>query len=530
MKNCGCSSNLCKHTPMVHLHLHSDFSLLDGASQSEKYVKKALEYNHPAITILDHGNASGWFTHYEKCKAAGIKPIFGMEAYLNDNLDKKLSKIDAESIDNSKKNTHQSILIKNKEGYVNLNKLIYRSFTEGYYHKGRITTEWLFENKKGLIVTSSCMASKWARLIELGKESEAEDRIKMFLNEFGEDFYAELQFNEIEQQKPYNKFILKMIKKYDIKPILTGDVHYAEKEDNRLQDVLIAINQKMAVGQSFALQARHLNYSSAEDFVKLNKDFGFNYPEKFLEKCLENTIEVSNKCNFEFETNVEKYPKYEPTEDVISYFKTNDTKEIISKLAHAKLKQKLNEYKKDNIVEITPEKKQEYIDRLNYELKVIEEKNMLDYFLVVWELIRFCEKNSISIGPGRGSSAGSLLSFCLGIVDIDPVNFNLYFERFMNPERKCLTKNNYILMSNGTNKKINKLKLGDKVQAETGEATVLEILTRKLEQDEQVFEIESEDGATIELTGNHIIPIIRNSQRIEIRVDELLETDYIFNF
>ncbi len=437
MNNCGCKSKLCKHTPFVHLHLHTDFSRLDGASKSESYVKLAKEYNHPAITILDHGNASGALTHFQKCKASGIKPILGMEAYLNDDIhDRNFSKEEAENTDNSRKNSHQSIIVKNHDGYVNLNKLTYLSFTEGYYYKGRITTDWLFENKNGLIVTSSCMASKWATLLREGKESEAEERIKLFLKEFGEDFYAELQFNEIPEQKDYNKFILKMIKKYDIKPILTGDVHYAHPEDNRLQDVLIAINERKPVGQAFALNARHLNYAHVEDFLKMNKDFGFNYPEYFIEKCIENTIEVSNKCNFDFETDVDKYPKYEPTPDVIQYFKTEDTKEIITKLSHAKLKQKLNEYKNHNIISITPEREQEYYDRLNFELKVIEEKGMLDYFLVVWELIRFCEKNDISTGPGRGSAAGCLLSWCLDITQIDSLHFDLYFERFLNPARK----------------------------------------------------------------------------------------------
>ena len=436
MNKCGCNSKLCKHRPFVHLHLHTDFSALDGASSSDSYIKLAKEYNHPAITILDHGNMSGGLTHFQKCKASGIKPILGMEAYLNDNLDKNISKEEAESIDQSAKNTHQSIIVKDKEGYVNLNKLTYLSFTEGYYYKGRITTEWLFENKKGLIVTSSCMASKWARLLEEGKEKEAEERIKMFLKEFGEDFYAELQFNEIPEQKIYNRFILKMIKKYDIKPILTGDVHYANPEDNRLQDVLIAINQRQPVGQAFALQARHLNYASAEDFVRMNKDFGFDYPEHFIEKCIENTIEVSKKCTFEFETDVDKYPKYEPTPDVVEYFKVTETKDIITKLSHAKLKQKLAEYKRDGIIKLTLEREQQYYDRLNYELEVIEEKKMLDYFLVVWELVRFCEKNNIATGPGRGSAAGCLLSWCLDITQIDSLHFDLYFERFLNPARK----------------------------------------------------------------------------------------------
>lgn len=525
---------------MVHLHLHTDFSALDGASKSSEYVKLAKEYNHPAITILDHGNMSGTLTHFQKCKAVGIKPIIGMEAYLNDDIKARPNnKEDADSTDNSRSNSHQSIIIKNKEGYVNLNKLTYLSFTEGYYYKGRITTEWLFENKKGLIVTSSCAASLFSRLLEAGKEKEAEERIKLFKREFGDDFYAELQFNEYINekgygQKEYNRFILKMIKKHDLQPILTGDVHYANPGDDKLQDVLIAINQRLPIGEgkgyAFHLSTRQLYYSSVEDFHRLNKEMGFNYPEDFVDKCLENTLKVAEKCTFEFETNVEKFPKYEPTPDVVNYFNADDTKTIITKLSHAKLKQKLNIYKKNNVVKVTPEVEQQYIDRLNYELKVIEDKKMLDYFLVVWELIRFCEQNDISIGPGRGSASGSLLSWCLGITKIDSIRFNLYFERFLNPERKCLTKNNYVLMANGKHKKIDIIEVGDIIQAENGPATVLEVIERKLDKNEEIYEIESEDGAKIELTGNHIIPIIRNNIRIEVRVDKLMETDLLFTF
>lgn len=446
--NCSCHSPRCKHKPMVHLHLHTDYSALDGASKSEEYIKLAKEFNHPALTILDHGNMSGTLNHYMRCKENGVKPILGMEAYLNDDIDDRpTDKDEAESTDNSRANSHQSIIIKNKQGFVNLNKLTYLSFTEGYYYKGRITTDWLLQHKEGLIVTTSCAGSKFSRLVEEGKEAEAEERILLFKKEFGDDFYAELQFNEFVNektgysQKIYNNFILRMIKKHNLQPILTGDVHYSHPGDDKLQDVLIAINQRLPVGEgkgyAFHLQTRQLYYSSYEDFHRLNVEMGFNYPAEFVDKCLDNTLLVAEKCNFDFETGVEKYPQYEPTPEVIDYFKTSDTKEIIHKLSHAKLKQKLNIYRKNKLVEVTPEVEQKYKDRLNYELKVIEDKKMLDYFLVVWELIRFCKDNDIETGPGRGSAAGSLLSWCLDITKIDSIRFNLYFERFLNPERKA---------------------------------------------------------------------------------------------
>lgn len=496
--SCSCNSIRCKHTPMVHLHLHTEYSALDGVAPSSEYVKLAKEFNHPAITILDHGNMSGTLTHFQQCKAANIKPIIGMEAYLNDDIKGRVNKEEeTDSLKSSRTNSHQSIIVKDKIGFQNLNKLTYMSFTEGYYFKGRITTEWLFENKKGLIVTSSCAASKFSQLLQAGKEAEAEERIKLFLREFGDDFYAELQFNEFEDegysQKVYNRFILKMIKKYDIQPILTGDVHYADKDGAKLQDILIAIKAGKPVGDgpncAWHLTTRQLYYSSVEDFHRLNKEMGFNYPESYVDMCLENTLKVAEKCTFEFETNVEKYPKYEATPDVVEYFKTNNTTEIISKLAHAKLKQKINLYRKNNIVKITPEVEQQYTDRLNYELKVIEDKKMLDYFMVVWELIRFCEKNEISIGPGRG----------------------------------CFIPGSRVKMSDGYYSPIETINAGDYVIDAFGKE---QVVTNKLEYkiQEEIVELEFDNGKKITCTKDHEILTLNRGW---IKAIELTEDDEI---
>ena len=429
-KACGC--NLCKrkYMKLTHLHLHTEYSALDGLSKIDDIIKQAKEYGHESIGITDHGNMSGNFEFFKKCKAAGIKPIFGCEFYLSDEISKHENKKD------EGKNSHQSIFMKGKKGFVNINKLNYQSFSEeNYYRTGRISTGMLLENKEDLIVTSSCMASLFAKHIELGREDLAEERIKLFRREFGDDFYAEIQFNEIPQQKIYNHFILRMMKKYDIPGIITNDVHYPMGGDDKVQDVLIAIQHKTDIHDSFKLQARNLYYLNGQDFHDFNKKFGYNYPEKFIDTCLENTNKFAEKCNFEFETGVDKYPKYEPEPEVSEYFKTKDTKEIITKLSHAKLNQKLNVYRKNGLVEINDEVVKKYRDRLDYELKVIDDKGMLDYFMVVWELIKFCEKNDISVGCGRGSVGGSLLAWVINISKIDAIRFNLYFERFMNPER-----------------------------------------------------------------------------------------------
>lgn len=463
--NCSChNKKRCKHTPMVSLHGHSDFSALDGCSKIEDYVKLAKENGHPALAITDHGNMSGTFELFNKCKIHGIKPIVGMEAYLNDNMDK------AEEKKYEGTDTHQVILVKNTEGYKNLNHLTYLSFNEGYYRRGRITTEWLLANKKGLIVTTSCLASQMARLLQQGKESEAEERIKLFKREFGDDFYAELQFNEVGIQKDYNHFILKMIKKHDLCPIITNDVHYAKPEDARLQDVLIAINQKKIVDQSgtFKLDARHLYYPTVSDLHDFNKKFGFNYPEHFVDMAIENTLKVADKCNFEFDTTTEKYPQYIPTTDVTDYFKTNKSEEIIFKLAHAKLKWRLNEYRKNGLVKVTDEVIKQYTERLDYELKVIGEKNMLDYFLVIWELGRFCKEEDIWCGIGRG----------------------------------CFLPGSRVKMSDGMYCPIDMIDKGDKVVDAYGKIqTVIDTLIYEV--NEEVIELEFEKNKIIKCTKDH---------------------------
>lgn len=674
------SAMLSKDKKFVHLHCHSFHSILNGAGSSEDYLKKAKEYGHPAMAITDAGTMSGTYEHYKRCREVGIKPIIGMEAFINDRVGLFASQKD------EGQDSRQIILVKNQTGYVNLNKLVYKSVNEGFFVRPRIKTEWLIENKEGLIVTTSCLESKFAQLVLQNKEAEAEERIKLFLQEFGEDFYGEIQLNEeisregIQIQRQYNDFIIRMAQKYNMRLIITGDVHYVNPEDNALQDTLTAINHHELIGGPSCLKRRHLYYSSAEDLSKFNQKFGFNYDENFLSHCMDNTLLVADKCNFEFEVGVEKYPVYEPTPDVVSYFKTENPSEIIKKLAHAKLMQKLKSYQEVGLFNVTTDFVQKYVDRLNYEISVIESKKMLDYFLVNWEILSDYRKKGYETGPARGcflpgsrvlmadktfkkiqdiqvgdfvfdafgemqmvlnrfeydveeeileltisepeimkifntkisctkeheflmmedlrlisekpnknnthwvaaqdisslervvsiiddkrrsliskkpvqykgkvydlevenshsyniegigvhnSAAGSLLSWCLDITKIDPIRFGLYFERFLNPERNCLTNNCNVLLKNGKYKNIVDVQVGDPVQTENGTGILVQKHERELKPGEEIFEIETEDGAIIELTGCHIVPVFRNGDRIEIRVDEIMESDYLFVF
>ena len=415
---------------LVPLGLHTFHSILEGAGSVDEYINKAQSLGHTAMAITDNATLSGTFEFYQKCKSKGIKPIFGIEIRLNDNI----GKFEDKELEGD--NFNVKIFIKDKQGYSNLNHLLYLANTEGYFKKeGRITTEWLLKYKEGLIVSTSGLDSKLASMALRGREKEAENYINMLRTEFGEDLIIEFKFSRFPNQKQYNNFLIKMMRKYNITPVVSNDTYYPSKDDSVIQDIVTSIKQHRPIDKCSLKENRELWYFGSEDYKSMNTKYNFNYPDNFLELCMSNTQKIADKCNFEFETGVEKYPRYEPTDDVINYFKTDKTEEIIVKLAFAKLKQKIAKYKQNGIVEMTDEKIKEYVDRLNYEIQVIESKKMLDYFLVNWEIVNYYRGQGYDIGPARGSAAGSLLSWCLDITKIDPIRFDLYFERFLNPER-----------------------------------------------------------------------------------------------
>lgn len=510
---------------MAHLGIHTFHSILEGAGSVGDYLKIAKEMGHTSMAITDNFTLSGTFEFFQKCKSSGIKPIFGIEMLINDNIDKYENKdLEGDSY-------RVKILVKNEKGFQNLNKLLYYSNTKGYHKKtARIKTEWLIENKEGLIVSTSCLNSKLADYVLKGKVLDAENYLNMLRTEFGDDLFVELKFNKFSLQKQYNNFLIKMTKKYNLIPVLTNDTYYVRKEDSVIQDVVTSLKQNRPVSRASLKEARELYYFGVKDFFDMNQKYRFNYPENFIDLCLRNSVKIADKCNFEFEIGEEKYPRYEPTEDVVSYFKTDIPEDIIIKLAFAKLKQKVNIYKENGVVEMNEENIKKYVDRLNYELSVIESKKMLDYFLVNWEIVNYYRKQGYDIGPARGSAAGSLLSWVLDITKIDPIRFNLYFERFLNPERNCLTSNCNVMMKDGSYKNIVDVEVGDPVQTEHGLGTLVQKHERELEEGEDVYEIETEDGAVVQLTGCHIVPVFRSGKRIEVRVDEILETDQLFVF
>lgn len=433
--NCNCNHK----RPYVPIHVHSGSSLLDGISTPKELIQKAVENGHPAIALTDHGNPSSLFDFYKEAKKHNVQPILGLEFYLAKDLDLKEPNKKREV---EFKDKHQTVLIKNLQGYKHFNELTYRAYTGGFYYKPRISYDQLFEKKEGLIVTSGCAASMFNQLLNVGKVKEAEEWFKKFVLEFGDDFYGEIQFNEIRDkakygidQKEMNDFIIKMCNKYHVPLLIGGDTHYAEPEDAKLQDILIACQRRKdgpaeeSAQESF-IHARHLYYHSSENYYNFNKEFGYNYDEKLITEALDNSLTLLDKVNFEFEFGKAKFPKFILPAEV-----TADSR--LSELCWAGLLQKikdrqaLGEVFSDELIE-------KYERQLDYELDVFKKKGISDYFLIVQDVIEWANSQGIPTGTGRGSAAGSLAAYACNITRIDPIQHNLIFERFINMERQSM--------------------------------------------------------------------------------------------
>jgi len=476
---------LNKNIPFTALGVHTFHSILEGAGSVDEYIKLAQSLGHTSMAITDNSTLSGTFEFYNKCKSKGIKPVFGIEMLLNDNIG---IYFDNKSFEGD--NFKIKIFIKDEKGYCNLNHLLYLANTEGYYNKeGRIKTEWLLKYKEGLLVSTSGLDSKLASMVLRGKENDAENYVNMLRAEFQDDLIIELKFSKFANQKQYNNFLLKMMRKYNIMPVLSNDTYYPTKDDSILQDVVTAIKQHRTISSCSLKENRELWYFSSDDFKNINIKYGFNYPDEFIELCMQNTLKVADKCNFKFDTGSEKYPRYEPTEDIIKYFGTDIPEEIIKKLSFAKLRQKIKKYQENGIVEMTDEKIKEYVDRLNYEIEVIESKKMLDYFLVNWEIINYYRKQGFSIGPARG----------------------------------CFLPGSRVKMADGMYAPIDTIEIGDRVIDAFGDEREV-IDTLEYDIDEDIIELEFDDGRIIECTLDHEI---LTENRGWVHAKDLTEEDEI---
>ena len=389
----------------VHLHIHSEFSLLDGANRIKDLPKRAKELGMDSIAITDHGVMYGAIDFYKACKKEGIKPIIGCEVYvaLRSRFEKEAG------IDN--KYYHLILLAKNNQGYKNLSKLVSLGFVDGYYYKPRIDKEILEKYHEGLICLSACLAGEINQKLLYGTQEEAEESALWYKNLFGEDYYIEIQNNGIREQVLANQKLIQLARKLDIPLVATNDAHYLKKEDSYNHEVLLCIQ----TGKKMSDEDR-MRFDTDELYVKSPQEMSeyfSNFPD-----AIENTVKIAEKCNVEFEFGHTILPNYDVPKEFATHY------DYLKKLCDDGLKERYGE----NITE-------EIEQRAEYELSVIKKMGYVDYYLIVWDFIHYAKSVGIPVGPGRGSGAGSILAYAIGITDIDPIKYGLIFERFLNPER-----------------------------------------------------------------------------------------------
>lgn len=388
----------------VHLHVHSEYSLLDGANRIKDLPKRAKELGMDSIALTDHGVMFGAIEFYKECKKNDIKPIIGCEVYIAPR-----TRFDKEpNIDN--KYTHLILLAKNNKGYENLLKLVSLGFIEGFYYKPRIDLELLEKYSEGLIVLSGCIAGSVSQAVLSNNIIKARELINYFRGIFKDDYYLEIQHNGLKEQAIVNQKLIELAREMGVPLVATNDAHYLKKEDAFNHEVLLCIQ----TGKRMTDTDRMM-FETEEFYIKSPEEM-YDY-FKNVTDALENTVKISEKCNLEFEFGVTKLPNY----DVPVEFSTHA--EYFRKLCYDGINKRYGV--------ITDEIKQ----RLEYEMSVIEKMGYVDYFLIVWDFINYAKKNGIPVGPGRGSGAGSIAAYAMEITDIDPIKYNLIFERFLNPER-----------------------------------------------------------------------------------------------
>jgi DNA polymerase-3 subunit alpha len=399
----------------VHLHLHSQYSILDGAIKINELVDKAIEYGMPAVAVTDHGNMFASYELYKTCKSKGIKPIIGQEFYIA-----KGSRFDKKKGNEGEKGSYHLVLLaKNDTGLKNLMKLSSIAFLEGFYYKPRIDKEVLEKYSEGLIALSACVQGEIPLLYLQGKEEEAKNAAKWYKELFGDDFYLEVQYHGLRDQERANRFLTQLSKELDIELVATNDAHYLNRDDWEAHDVLLCLQtgKKLSDEKRMKFPTKEFYFKNAEEMLKVFSE---------IPHAVYNTLKIAEKVEDTlptFESSNYLLPKYTVPEGY-TY------ESFLKELAHKGLERRFKEQGiKDG------ETKRKYYERLEHELKIISDMGFPGYFLIVWDFINWAKKNGIPVGPGRGSAAGSLVAYAIGITDIDPIRFNLLFERFLNPER-----------------------------------------------------------------------------------------------
>ncbi|MDE5932032.1 MAG: DNA polymerase III subunit alpha, partial [Lachnospiraceae bacterium] len=389
----------------THLHVHTEYSLLDGSNKIKEYVKRVKELGMDSAAITDHGVMYGVIDFYKAAKEAGIKPIMGCEVYVAPN-----SRFDKELVGGEDRYYHLVLLAENNVGYENLTKIVSRGHTEGYYYRPRVDMEVLREFHEGVIALSACLAGEVQRYIQKGMLEEAKKSARKYEDCFGKgNFFLELQDHGIPAQKTVNTALLNMSRELDIPLVATNDVHYTYAADEKSHDILLCLQ----TGKKLADEDR-LRYEGGQYYVKSEEEMKGLFP--YAWEAVENTQRIADRCNVEIEFGVYKVPHYEVPEG-------HDSWSYLNKLCS------------EGLVKRYPEDDGTLRERMDYELDIIHTMGFVDYFLIVWDYINYCRENGIAVGPGRGSAAGSIVSYCLRITDIDPIKYSLLFERFLNPER-----------------------------------------------------------------------------------------------
>ena len=389
----------------AHLHVHTEFSLLDGSNKIKEYVSRVKELGMNSAAITDHGVMYGVIDFYREAKKQGINPILGCEVYVAPN-----SRFDREITGGDDRYYHLVLLAENEEGYANLTKIVSKGFVEGYYYKPRVDKELLRKYHKGIIALSACLAGEVARFLTKGLYEEAKKTALEYQEIFGEgNFFLELQDHGIPEQGLVNQQLFKMSEETGIELVATNDIHYTYAEDAKPHDILLCIQ----TGKKLSDENR-MRYDGGQYYVKSEEEMLRLFP--YAKQALENTQKIADRCHVGIEFGVTKLPKYDVPDGYTSW-------EYLQKLCYEGLEKRYGD------------PSEELKDRLSYELETIHQMGYVDYFLIVWDFIKYAKDHGISVGPGRGSAAGSIVSYCLEITTIDPIRYQLLFERFLNPER-----------------------------------------------------------------------------------------------
>ena len=420
----------------THLHVHTEYSLLDGSSKIKEITKRAAELGMDSLAITDHGVMYGVIDFYKAAKEAGIKPILGCEVYVAPG-----SRFDKEAGTGEDKYNHLVLLAENNTGYQNLMKIVSRGFTEGFYYKPRVDKELLREFHEGIIATSACLAGEVQRYLARGMYEEAKRVALSYQDIFGKDnFFLELQDHGIAEQHYVNPQLLRMSEETGIELICTNDVHYTYADDADAHDILLCIQTGKKVTDE-----NRMRYTGGQYYLKSPEEMAELF--KYAPQALANTEKIAKRCNVEIEFGVTKLPRFAVPEGFTSWTYLNylcyeglkkrypEQAADISVEEFVRLaKEESVEDRKDVVIKIA-EDTNNIFQRLAYELSVIYSMGYVDYFLIVWDYINFAKRHDIPVGPGRGSAAGSIVSYCLEITDLDPIKYSLIFERFLNPER-----------------------------------------------------------------------------------------------